>query len=341
MNDEALRACDLCRSRKVRCDKQLHCANCRDAGIECTRTKAKRPRRQSSSVISALGERLLTLERTVSEGIENIISPNVANYHDTGAPSKKRRLDPVSYIEGASQLARDECSIGSAIHHVEKARVVIQGELDGNEHMDRERKAILRSALQFVDVAGHRRTSITDKPSPLEVPQEDLQHVGPFIAPSPELLYMLLPEPTATTPQSSSVQWPDHISDKTLEKMASTILSDNDHEHGQLFYQYCICVYVKAIFLLYQKPRAYKDPRIHAQFLKSKKLYETYAFRALKSLNFLNPPTLPFIQALISAAFLMQYLGNAIMKFAMQSGIQAPMKRSVALYAGVSTSTEL
>lgn len=108
-------------------------------------------------------------------------------------------------------------------------------------------------------------------------------------------------EPTATTPQSSSVQWPDHISDKTLEKMASTILSDNDHEHGQLFYQYCICVYVKAIFLLYQKPRAYKDPRIHAQFLKSKKLYETYAFRALKSLNFLNPPTLPFIQALISA----------------------------------------
>lgn len=83
--------------------------------------------------------------------------------------------------------------------------------------------------------------------------------------------------------------------------MASTILSDNDHEHGQLFYQYCICVYVKAIFHLYQKPRAYKDPRINAQFLKSKKLYETYAFRALNSLNFLNAPTLPFIQALISA----------------------------------------
>lgn len=43
------------------------------------------------------------------------------------------------------------------------------------------------------------------------------------------------------------------------------------------------------------------DPRINAQFLKSKKLYETYAFRALKRLNFLNAPTLPLIQSLISA----------------------------------------
>ncbi|CAI7626244.1 unnamed protein product [Penicillium glandicola] len=92
--------------------------------------------------------------------------------------------------------------------------------------------------------------------------------------------------------------------------MASTILSDNDHDHGQVFYQYSICVYVKAIFHLYQKKRAYKDPRINAQFLKSKKSYETYAFRALNRLNFLNAPTLPFIQSLISAAFFMQYLGN-------------------------------
>lgn len=70
---------------------------------------------------------------------------------------------------------------------------MIQGELDGNEHMDRERKAILKSALQFVDVTWQRRTSIADKSSPLEVSHEDFQHSGPFIAPSPELLYMLLP----------------------------------------------------------------------------------------------------------------------------------------------------
>ncbi|KAF9250538.1 transcriptional regulator family: Fungal Specific TF [Penicillium roqueforti] len=309
MNYDALRACDLCFSRKVRCDKQLHCANCTDAGVECSRTRARRPRRQSPSVISALGERLLTLERTVSEGIENRIPSNVTDHYDGNMPSKKMRLEHASPIEGTPQPTQNECAIGSATHLAEKARIVIQGELDGNECMDRERKAILRSALQFVDVTGQRRSSITDKFSPLEVSHEDF-HDGPFIAPSPELLYMLLPEPTATIGRSSSVQWPDHISDKTLEKMASTILSDNDLEHGQEFYQYCICVYVKAIFHLFQKPRAYMDPRINAQFLKSKKLYETYAFRALKRLNFLNAPTLPLIQSLISAAFFMQYLGN-------------------------------
>ncbi|KAJ5350403.1 transcriptional regulator family: Fungal Specific TF [Penicillium brevicompactum] len=92
--------------------------------------------------------------------------------------------------------------------------------------------------------------------------------------------------------------------------MASTVLSDRDKDHGQVFYQYCVCVYVKAIFHLFQKPRAYKDPRMNEQFLRSKKLYEVSAFRALNSLNFLNAPTLPFIQSLISAALFMQYLGN-------------------------------
>ncbi|KGO77990.1 hypothetical protein PITC_025180 [Penicillium italicum] len=226
------------------------------------------------------------------------------------APSKKRRLDHVSHLEAASQQAQNECAIGSATHYAEKARVVIQGELDGNENMDRERKAILKSALQYVDITGQRRTSITDISSPLEVSHEDFQHAGPFIAPSPELLYMLLPEPITAEGRSSCVQWPDHISDKTLGKMASTILSDDGHERGQLFYQYCTCIYVKAIFHLYQRSRAHKDPGINAQFLKSKKLYETYAFRALGSLNFLNAPTLPFVQSLISGAFFMQYLGN-------------------------------
>ncbi|KAJ5360292.1 transcriptional regulator family: Fungal Specific TF [Penicillium concentricum] len=319
MNDDVLRA--------VRCDKKLHCANCTDAGVQCSRTRAQRPRQQSSSVyvfiwlhlghmltesnrISALGERLLNLERTVSEGIENSSPSNVVDHYDRGIPSKKRRLDHVSHIKHASQSPRDESSIGSTAHHAEKARAVIQGELDGNDRMDRERKAILRSALQFVDVTAQRRTSITDKSSPLEAPLEDSQHTGPFIAPSPELLYMLLSEPTPAIGRSTSIQWPDHISDKTLEKMASTILSENNHEHGQVVYQYSICVYVKAIFHLYQKPRAYKDPHLNAQFLKSKKLYETYAFRAIKNLNFLSAPTLPFIQSLLSAAFLMQYLGN-------------------------------
>ncbi|KAJ5794629.1 transcriptional regulator family: Fungal Specific TF [Penicillium paradoxum] len=312
MSDDALRACDVCHSRKVRCDRQLQCANCTDTGVECKRTRARRSRPKSSSVISALGERVLTLERALSESIENTSPSNVSSHLDAEPTSKKRKLDQVSRGEHTSPSARDECAIGSTTHHAEQARVVIQGELDGNEHMDRERKSILRSALQFVDVMAQGKATNTDKFSPFEMPCEYAQDIHSSITPSPELFYMLLPEPTAAVGRSSCIEWPDHISDKTLEKMASTVLGDddNDHEHGQIFYQYCICIYVKAIFHLFQKPRAYKDPRINAQFLKSKKLYERRTFRALESLNFLNPPNLPFIQSLISAALFMQHRGN-------------------------------
>lgn len=73
---------------------------------------------------------------------------------------------------------------------------------------------------------------------------------------------------------------------------------------GQIFYQYCVCIYVKAIFHLVQMPRIYKNSTINQQFLKSKRLYESYALHALKHVNFLGNPTLPFIQSLISAVCL-------------------------------------
>lgn len=310
--------------------------------------------------VSGLGERVLSLERTLSEydySVQGCLgwkltshsrendqsSTSNATVSHEETSSKRRRLDQPSCSQSSPQSSLD---IGSTTHHAEQARAVIQGELKGNERMDYERQAILKSALQFVDAMAQGRGT-SDKSSPsLDVSSEDLRYYSGPLAPSPELFYMLLSgtkkknqmgvedmswsetEPTTTSGRSGSIQWPDHISDRTLQKMASTILSDTDEDHGQVFYQYCICVYVKAIFHLFQKPRAYKDPHMKEQFLRSKKLYEISASRALNSLNFLNAPTLPFVQSLISAvwpavhfhtsscplipiqAFLMQYLGN-------------------------------
>lgn len=78
----------------------------------------------------------------------------------------------------------------------------------------------------------------------------------------------------------------------------------NGESQGPIFYQYCVCIYVKAILHLAQMPRVYKNSTINQQFLKSKSLYESYALHALKNLNFLSNPTLPFIQSLISAVCL-------------------------------------
>ncbi|KAJ5775471.1 transcriptional regulator family: Fungal Specific TF [Penicillium nucicola] len=324
----------------MRGDALCACANCNDASLECRRSRAKRPARPELSSVKTLigtdrdstpGEGVLILEPAVSQPNEyaegtsyrlaawfndlhcsTLESPSSLHSKFRGhddPPLKKPRLDAASTI-GAS---RSPCGTRpitltpeDSTHHAEQARAVIQGELDGNQSMDRERQWILRSALDFVSSMTQARASKSDETIP-EVSRGH-QNVTELIPPSPELLYMLLQEPTVVARSSNFIQWPDHISDKTLEKMAATILG-SDHQ-DQLFYQYSLCIYVKAIFHLYPKPRAYKNPRINDQFLKSTKAYEASALYALHHLNFLNPPSLPFIQSLVSAAFLMQYLGS-------------------------------
>ena len=76
-----LRSCLVCRSRKVRCDKQSPCSNCRRANIDCVFPSAERPirwarqhdRRTKSSAEDARAgagnaiDRLRNLEKLVKE----------------------------------------------------------------------------------------------------------------------------------------------------------------------------------------------------------------------------------------------------------------------------------
>lgn len=107
---------------------------------------------------------------------------------------------------------------------------------------------------------------------------------------------------------SRNIHWPDHISDKTLQNMVSEFLSGN--LKGQKFYQYCICIYMRATFHTYNMPRLYRDPVMNEQFLKSKRLYAASALRALQNLNLLNSPSLSLIQSLISAVSFMGHINR-------------------------------
>lgn len=95
------------------------------------------------------------------------------------------------------------------------------------------------------------------------------------------------------------IRWPDHISNKAFERMMSSLL-DGDCR-GQLFYQYSICVYVKAMFHLYQLARRSTNPSVKKQLQKSKRTYEAAALQALKHINLMSTPSLSLIQALLSA----------------------------------------
>ncbi|KAJ5379996.1 uncharacterized protein N7496_002424 [Penicillium cataractarum] len=286
--------------------------------------------------ISSLGERLLRLEKAVSgpHDTENSCPSNGVYQTEIDVYSKKRKLDHVVSAKETPKSPLSNCPVvtpDESTHHAEHARVIIQSELDGNERMNRERQAILKSALEFVNSMARGADSPSDEAPTFDVPHDDCPDIPESIEPTPELLYMLLrgtgiqtssfndvdvswvyanyeAESTVTTGMSHNVHWPDHISDKTLQKMVSKFFGGN--LTGQKFYQYCTCIYVRAIFHTYSMPRLYNDSVMNEQFLKSKRIYAASALHALQNLNFLNTPSLSFIQALISATFLMQYLGN-------------------------------
>ncbi|PYH76501.1 hypothetical protein BO82DRAFT_205419 [Aspergillus uvarum CBS 121591] len=52
--DDILPACDLCHSKKIRCNRQRNCSNCVDVGVECQRLRRGRtPRKRSFSRFAA------------------------------------------------------------------------------------------------------------------------------------------------------------------------------------------------------------------------------------------------------------------------------------------------
>lgn len=100
--------------------------------------------------------------------------------------------------------------------------------------------------------------------------------------------------------------WPDHISDKTLEKMIVYLLEDESR--GQVFHQYSVCVYVKAICRLYNLSKVSTNKAMRHQFDYSRRRYEAAAIHTLKQLDIIAMPSLALIHALLSAVCLQSVL---------------------------------
>lgn len=86
-----------------------------------------------------------------------------------------------------SGLTSDEST-----HHAEQARVIIQTELDGNGGFNRERQAILKSALEVLNSLAQRSDSISEDALSLGGPCEIYEDIPGSCEPSQELLFMLL-----------------------------------------------------------------------------------------------------------------------------------------------------
>lgn len=92
--------------------------------------------------------------------------------------------------------------------------------------------------------------------------------------------------------------WPDHVSLGTLENMCLSIMEDKADRQTLVCYR--ICVYMKAVNMICRLPRRDRSASVRHHLEQSKKSYENEIRRALGELDFLTPPSLLFLQALLS-----------------------------------------
>lgn len=99
-----LRSCLVCRSRKVRCDKQSPCSNCRRANIACVVPSKDRPprwpRRLDRPATGEVMERLETLESLVRELRSQLERAKIDTGLSTGASSGISSVESVNHAQG-------------------------------------------------------------------------------------------------------------------------------------------------------------------------------------------------------------------------------------------------
>ncbi|KAL2834700.1 hypothetical protein BJY01DRAFT_224144 [Aspergillus pseudoustus] len=300
----SLPACDFCYSRKIKCDRQAPCTNCVDSNVECQRMRPGRSTRKRT-LQSALGPQEAIIgsgRRNSPMGRHNPVQQTSTAQDEPGrdkAP-RGRQLQPEERSPPAPDAWTPNAD-GSNCHAIQ-AKNIIQLELDDSRFISCERQSILTNALQLVSKIAESKTvhTLDDEPRHIEL------DVPIPATPPRELLFMLLRGPQG----SVRIQWPDHISDKTFEKMATALLQDDPPLDTQVFHHHCVCIYVKGIRYLQQASRVTENPVMKRQISESRRLYTLAALRSLEQFNILTSPSLSSVQALLSGALLMQYMGR-------------------------------
>jgi hypothetical protein len=92
--------------------------------------------------------------------------------------------------------------------------------------------------------------------------------------------------------------WPDHVSFQTLERMCLSLIEGKEDKHKLTCYR--VCVYMKASTLLCRLPKKDRSVPLQRHLEQSKKQYEHEVHKALSEIDYLAPPSLVLLQALLS-----------------------------------------
>ncbi|KAF9891413.1 hypothetical protein FE257_004269 [Aspergillus nanangensis] len=181
----------------------------------------------------------------------------------------------------------------------------LQRELESNVLIGQDRSAVLRRAIDFVSRISNSGdfSSTTEVSNSRTTGSETEPHKFP-----PELLYMMTMNPDSEPGVMKRSFWPDHISLETLEKMSLAIMEEREDRQTLICYR--ICVYLKAVTMISRLPRRDRSAPVRRHLEQSKSQYVDEIHQALRELDFLAPPSLKLLQALLSGALFMQNQGD-------------------------------
>ena len=204
-------------------------------------------------------------------------------------PDKKRRTSQTT-----GHMDHDERHSLGSTRHASEAREYIESELQCNPALSHDRRTALETAQKFVGQLSNPGLQ-RQEAGLIEDIEIDENWTPPTL--TPEFLHMMLPGPDKEK-NSQTISWPDHISDKTLERMGLAIIEHTESE--SILQLYRINVWVKAVcFISALAPMISSEP-LKVHFRRLKKQYEVSAIDELNSIPITAPPSLALLQALLS-----------------------------------------
>ncbi|KAJ5768616.1 hypothetical protein N7533_001199 [Penicillium manginii] len=284
--------------------------------------------------LEAITERLAKLEKTSEDSSmfssppENddtsltttlSVSPQARSADSTRVAAKRKYQASTTYESSTSghqdskrkmslnidSKAHNERNSPDATRHASEAREFIEHELQCNPTLSQDRRTTLELAQRFVGQLSNPRIHGQKSNTAEHLGVAD--NLGPPVL-TPELLYMMLPGTDKRTNSQGTYVWPDHITDKTLERMGLAIIERSEGE--PVLHLYRISVWVKALSCISKMAPLISSAPLRVHFRALKKQYEAAANEELDSISLTAVPSLPLLQALLSGKRLMQYLGN-------------------------------
>ncbi|KAF4488354.1 hypothetical protein CGGC5_v004317 [Colletotrichum fructicola Nara gc5] len=291
------RACDLCFSKKIKCDRDDPCANCVAASAPCLR---RRPRRRVKNTAEPIQRRFQTAaylpnwRRSQSPRAPSITSnPATASARLQTAPEPTRDLstEPQSQKTPVSQHGRQSTSSSStergpatvqAQHH-------IQTELQSRAGLDESKRQVLESALAFA--TNNTLPALAIDPEGYASEPTDLSDESP--RKEAGLCFIL---------DMGSV-----ISPKTFEKQGLDLIEKK--VSGATYLHYTVNVNFLAWIYL-GATNSEPGTLMHAHLLTRQQQYEKNILIALHRIGVLDPPSMSLFQALLSGTMYMLLSGK-------------------------------